>query len=138
MSIFCCFYVTFKLFDPLCLKMLPLCVVFSVLAAWFSVECNPSPVLGDVVVDRYEIPKDCAREAKTGDYVRYHYNATFTDGKALDSSYEKGAAKVGLIGEGRLIAGVDKGLQGMCVNERRKITIPPHLAYGSSGAGDVD
>ncbi|MEQ2273221.1 Peptidyl-prolyl cis-trans isomerase fkbp10 [Xenotaenia resolanae] len=117
--------------------MLFLCVAFCFLAAWFSVDCNPSPVLGDVVVDRYEIPKNCAREAKTGDYVRYHYNATFIDGKTLDSSYEKGAAKVGLIGEGRLIAGVDKGLQGMCVNERRKITIPPHLAYGSNGAGDV-
>lgn len=42
---------------------------------------------------------------------------------------------MGLLGEGRLIAGVDKGLQGMCVNERRTITIPPHLAYGSTGAG---
>lgn len=42
---------------------------------------------------------------------------------------------MGLLGEGRLIAGIDKGLQGMCVNERRKITVPPHLAYGSTGAG---
>uniref|UniRef100_A0A4W6BRB7 peptidylprolyl isomerase n=1 Tax=Lates calcarifer TaxID=8187 RepID=A0A4W6BRB7_LATCA len=69
-----------------------------------------------------------------GDYVRYHYNATFIDGKTFDSSHQRGAAKVGLLGEGRLIAGIDKGLQGMCVNERRTITIPPHLAYGSTGA----
>ncbi|KAM4525453.1 peptidyl-prolyl cis-trans isomerase FKBP9 [Odontesthes bonariensis] len=117
--------------------MFALCIVFSFLAAWFSVECNPSPVLGDVVVDRYFIPKDCARESKNGDYVRYHYNATFVDGKIFDSSRQIGAAKVGLIGEGRLIAGIDKGLQGMCVNERRTITIPPHLAYGSTGAGDT-
>lgn len=39
------------------------------------------------------------------------------------------------MGEGRLIAGIDKGLQGMCVNERRTITIPPQMAYGSTGAG---
>uniref|UniRef100_A0A673ANK6 peptidylprolyl isomerase n=1 Tax=Sphaeramia orbicularis TaxID=375764 RepID=A0A673ANK6_9TELE len=103
---------------------------------WSSVECNPSPVL-DVVVDRYFIPSVCAREVKNGDYVRYHYNATFIDGKTFDSSHQRGAAKVGQIGEGRLIAGVDKGLQGMCVNERRTLTIPPHLAYGSTGAGDV-
>uniref|UniRef100_A0A3Q1JMX0 peptidylprolyl isomerase n=1 Tax=Anabas testudineus TaxID=64144 RepID=A0A3Q1JMX0_ANATE len=96
-----------------------------------------APVLGDVVVDRYSIPQVCAREAKNGDYVRYHYNATFTDGKTFDSSYQRGAAKVGMLGEGRLIAGIDKGLQGMCVNERRTITVPPHLAYGSTGAGDV-
>lgn len=52
---------------------------------WSSVKCNPSPVLGDVVVDRYFIPTICAREAKTGDYVRYHYNATFVDGRTFDS-----------------------------------------------------
>ncbi|XP_029312336.1 LOW QUALITY PROTEIN: peptidyl-prolyl cis-trans isomerase FKBP9 [Cottoperca gobio] len=113
------------------------CVFFFLLTTWASVECNPSPVLGDVVVDKQFMPKTCAREAKEGDYVRYHYNATFVDGKTFDSSHQKGDAKVGLLGEGRLIAGVDKGLQGMCVNERRTITVPPHLAYGSTGAGDV-
>ncbi|KAF3704372.1 Peptidyl-prolyl cis-trans isomerase FKBP10 [Channa argus] len=112
-------------------------LVFLLFTTRLSVDCNPSPVLGDVVVDRYFIPKVCAREAKEGDYVRYHYNATFTDGKIFDSSHQRGAAKVGMLGEGRLIAGIDKGLQGMCVNEHRKITVPPQLAYGSTGAGDV-
>lgn len=108
------------------------------ITAWLSsVKCNPSPVLGDVVVDRLFTPKNCEREAKNGDNVRYHYNATFVDGKAFDSSYQREAAKVALLGEGRLIAGIDKGLQGMCVNERRRITVPPHLAYGSAGAGDM-
>uniref|UniRef100_A0A3Q3MS87 peptidylprolyl isomerase n=1 Tax=Labrus bergylta TaxID=56723 RepID=A0A3Q3MS87_9LABR len=113
------------------------CILLFLFFSWSSVECNPSPVLGDVVVDRYFIPKVCARESKNGDYVRYHYNASFVDGKIFDSSHQKGEAKVGLIGEGRLLAGMDKGLQGMCVNERRTVTVPPHLAYGSTGAGDV-
>ncbi|KAI3364807.1 hypothetical protein L3Q82_001002 [Scortum barcoo] len=117
--------------------MFPCSVAVFLLATWCCAESNPSPVLGDVVVDRYFIPKVCARESKTGDYVRYHYNATFVDGKTFDSSHQRGDAKVGLIGEGRLLAGIDKGLQGMCVNERRTITVPPHLAYGSTGAGDV-
>ncbi|CAB1312242.1 unnamed protein product [Coregonus sp. 'balchen'] len=52
-------------------------------------------------------------------------------------SYERGAASVGQTGQGRLIAGIDKGILGMCVNEKRKVTVPPHLAYGSLGAGDV-
>lgn len=106
-------------------------------AVWSSVQSSPSPVVGDVNVDRLFVPPDCVREAATGDNVRYHYNATFMDGKAFDSSYQRGGAKVALLGEGRLIAGIDKGLQGMCVNEHRRITIPPHLAYGSTGAGDV-
>ncbi|XP_059180101.1 peptidyl-prolyl cis-trans isomerase FKBP10 isoform X2 [Centropristis striata] len=114
--------------------MFACCIVLFLLT---TVDCNPSPVLGDVLVDRHTIPKLCGREAKDGDFVRYHYNATFVDGKTFDSSHQKGDAKVGLLGEGRLIAGIEKGLQGMCVNERRTVTIPPHLAYGSTGAGDV-
>lgn len=107
------------------------------LALCSSVQSNPSPVLEDVNVDRVFVPPNCVREAANGDNVRYHYNATFMDGKTFDSSYQRGGAKVALLGEGRLIAGIDKGLRGMCVKEQRRITIPPHLAYGSTGAGDV-
>lgn len=88
-------------------------------------------------MDRYVMPKICTREVKSGDHVRYHYNVTLLDGKIFDSSHTRGTPTVGEIGSGRLIAGIDKGLQGMCVNERRKVTVPPHLAYGSTGAGDM-
>ncbi|KAK6470202.1 peptidyl-prolyl cis-trans isomerase FKBP10-like [Huso huso] len=98
------------------------------------VLCNPGP-LEDVVVDRNFIPKVCPREVKMGDQVRYHYNGTFKDGKQFDSSYERGTAFSGVVGVGRLISGMDRGIQGMCINEKRKITVPPHLAYGSLGAG---
>lgn len=50
-------------------------------------------------------------------------------------SHDKGKAFISQVGLGRLITGMDRGLQGMCVNERRRITIPPHLAYGSIGTG---
>ncbi|KAJ8253716.1 hypothetical protein COCON_G00203280 [Conger conger] len=78
-----------------------------------------------------------AREVQTGDYVRYHYNGTFLDGKKFDSSYDRGVPFIGQVGFGRLLAGMDRGIQGMCVNERRKVTVPPHLAYGNLGAGNV-
>uniref|UniRef100_A0A8C7P0S5 peptidylprolyl isomerase n=1 Tax=Oncorhynchus mykiss TaxID=8022 RepID=A0A8C7P0S5_ONCMY len=100
------------------------------------VSSSPGP-LEDVVIDRYDIPRVCPREVQTGDFVRYHYNGTFTDGKKFDSSHERGAPFSGQVGLGRLITGLDRGVQGMCVNERRKVTVPPHLAYGSIGAGDV-
>ncbi|KAJ4932640.1 hypothetical protein JOQ06_011057 [Pogonophryne albipinna] len=92
----------------------------------------------DVVVDRYDIPRVCPREVETDDFIRYHFNGTFfEDGKKFDSSYDRGKAFISQVGFGRLIAGMDRGLQGMCVNEKRRITIPPHLAYGSIGAGGV-
>lgn len=54
----------------------------------------------------------------------------------LVRSHDRGKAFVSQVGLGRLITGMDRGLQGMCVGERRRITIPPHLAYGSIGTGE--
>lgn len=125
----------FRMFRPR-LGFRPVLVSALVLVLWARVESSPGPV-GDIVVDRYLIPERCIREVKQGDFVRYHYNATFTDGKQFDSSYNRETPFFGVVGQGRQIAGVDKGVVGMCINERRKITVPPHLAYGSQGAGDT-
>uniref|UniRef100_A0A8C9ZVZ4 peptidylprolyl isomerase n=1 Tax=Sander lucioperca TaxID=283035 RepID=A0A8C9ZVZ4_SANLU len=103
----------------------------------FTVNCNPGP-LEDVVIDRYDIPKICPREVQTEDFIRYHFNGTFSaDGKKFDSSHDRGKAFISQVGLGRLITGMDRGLLSMCVNERRRIKIPPHLAYGSIGTGGV-
>ncbi|KAM4531191.1 peptidyl-prolyl cis-trans isomerase FKBP10-like [Odontesthes bonariensis] len=101
------------------------------------VFCSTGPMV-DVVVDRYDIPKVCPREVQIEDFIRYHFNGTFyEDGKQFDSSHDRGKAFISQVGLGRLITGMDRGLQGMCVNERRRITVPPHLAYGSIGTGGV-
>ena len=41
------------------------------------------------------------------------------------------------LGHGRIIAGMDRGLMDMCLWERRRVTIPPHLGYGRRGVGQV-
>lgn len=50
-------------------------------------------------------------------------------------SHDRGKAFISQVGSGRLIAGMDRGLQGMCVNERRRILVPPHLGFGAIGTG---
>ncbi|KAG9464085.1 hypothetical protein GDO78_020529, partial [Eleutherodactylus coqui] len=84
-------------------------------------------------VDAQHIPEDCERKTQAGDYVRYHYNGTLLDGTLFDSSYSRNRTYDTYIGKGYVIAGMDEGLLGVCNGERRRITIPPHLAYGEEG-----
>lgn len=49
------------------------------------------------------------------------------------ASYDRDSTFNVFVGKGQLIAGMDQALVGMCVNERRFVTIPPNLAYGSEG-----
>ncbi|KAK2489559.1 hypothetical protein MC885_003439 [Smutsia gigantea] len=93
--------------------------------------------LEDVVIERYHIPRACPREVQMGDFVRYHYNGTFEDGKKFDSSYDRNTLVAIVVGVGRLITGMDRGLMGMCVNERRRLIVPPHLGYGSVGVAGL-
>uniref|UniRef100_A0AAY4DXR5 peptidylprolyl isomerase n=1 Tax=Denticeps clupeoides TaxID=299321 RepID=A0AAY4DXR5_9TELE len=98
------------------------------------VACNAPPVpLDDVVVERTFVPERCERTVRSGDFVRYHYNGRFPDGTSFDSSYDRGSTYNVFVGRAQLIAGMDKALLGMCVNERRLVKIPPALAYGKDG-----
>lgn len=53
----------------------------------------------------------------------------------LPSSYSRNHTYDTYVGLGYVIAGMDQGLIGVCVGEKRTITIPPHLAYGEEGTG---
>ena len=72
------------------------------------------------------------REAKKGDVVEVHYTGWLTDGKKFDSSVGRGPFSFDL-GAGQVIAGWDRGVAGMKVGGKRKLTVPPELGYGSRG-----
>ena len=77
-------------------------------------------------------------EAKSGDIVEVHYvGVSWKTGNQFDASWDRGDTfKFGL-GKGQVIPGWDQGVAGMKVGGRRRITIPPNLAYGKRGAGGV-
>lgn len=91
---------------------------------------------------KIEILKEGSGEqAKTGDGVLVHYVGTLENGTKFDSSIDRNTPfsfVLGLAsGEGSVIEGWNLGVLGMKVGEKRKLTIPPELAYGSSGIGGV-
>ena len=75
-------------------------------------------------------------EATSGDIVEVHYvGVSWKTGNQFDASWDRGDTFKFKLGKGQVISGWDQGVAGMKVGGRRKLVIPPHLGYGSRGAG---
>ena len=76
--------------------------------------------------------------AGPGQLVEVHYvGVSWSTGEQFDASWDRGDTFEFSLGEGKVIQGWDEGVAGMRVGGRRRMTIPPHLAYGKRGAGGV-
>jgi peptidylprolyl isomerase len=76
--------------------------------------------------------------AQAGDNVQVHYvGVAYSTGEEFDASWDRGEPLSFRLGAGQVITGWDQGVQGMKVGGRRQLTIPPGLAYGDRGAGNV-
>jgi peptidylprolyl isomerase len=77
-------------------------------------------------------------EAASGCIVEVHYvGVSWQTGQQFDASWDRGQTFRFGLGKGQVIAGWDQGVAGMRTGGRRRITIPPMLAYGKRGAGGV-
>ena len=75
--------------------------------------------------------------AEAGQDVVVHYTGRIADGVHFDSSYARQDPLDFALGAGDVIKGWDQGLPGMKVGGKRRLTIPPELAYGEHGLAGI-
>jgi FKBP-type peptidyl-prolyl cis-trans isomerase len=80
-----------------------------------------------------DVKEGAGQVAQAGNTVTVHYVGTLTNGNKFDSSRDRGQGFTFKLGAGMVIKGWDQGVAGMKVGAVRKLTIPPHLAYGDRG-----
>ena len=104
-------------------------------------EARPTPVSppSEPLELRIEALKEGAGNttAVSGKKLTVHYTGRLTDGKVFDSSEQRQAPFSFILGAGQVIQGWERGITGMKIGERRKLTIPASLAYGDKGVGSV-
>jgi FKBP-type peptidyl-prolyl cis-trans isomerase len=99
-------------------------------------DSGTSPSVGGSLVSE-DLVVGTGATAAVGDTVTVHYVGTFTNGTKFDSSYDRGQPFSFQLGAGQVITGFDQGVTGMKVGGKRRLTIPPSLAYGSTGQGSI-
>lgn len=101
-----------------------------------EIDFPDGPPPGDLQVT--DITVGDGAEAAPGSTVKVHYvGVAYSTGDEFDASYNRGAPLEFPLGAGYVIQGWDAGVAGMKVGGRRRLVIPPHLAYGDRGAGGV-
>ena len=97
-----------------------------------------------VTLDIHELqpgagPAIAAGQKAVVNYTGWLYETSAADhkGKEFDSTSSAGHPFSFVVGTGTVIKGWDQGVLGMKVGEKRRLTIPPDLGYGDTGAGDV-
>jgi FKBP-type peptidyl-prolyl cis-trans isomerase len=89
----------------------------------------PELQIEDIIVGVGDSPEQ-------GQTVVVHYTGWLTDGKKFDSSVDRGQPFEFQIGVGQVIQGWDQGVLSMKIGGKRKLIIPPDLAYGNRDVGE--
>jgi FKBP-type peptidyl-prolyl cis-trans isomerase len=102
--------------------------------ALVSISCQRPPGSADRVQVRDQVI-GTGEAVAAGRTVVMHYRGQLVDGRPFDSSYQRGKPVEFVMGQKMVIAGWEQGVAGMRVGGRRRVVVPPGLAYGGAGHG---
>ena len=83
----------------------------------------------NLVIEDIEV--GTGKVAEKGKNITVHYTGYLTDGTKFDSSLDRMEPFSVILGVGQVIKGWDEGLVGMREGGKRKLTIPPEMAYSA-------
>ncbi len=110
-------------------QLLPLALLLFFASGWIGCDSAEEPQ-GELIVE--DLVSGSGEAAQPGDSLQVRYTGWLENGTEFDS----GAYSFRL-GANRVIAGWEEGLVGMRVGGKRKLTIPPDMAYGAKGNGPI-
>ncbi|KAH0621537.1 hypothetical protein JD844_022927 [Phrynosoma platyrhinos] len=89
-----------------------------------------------VQVEVVHLPEECSPKSKKGDLLNAHYDGYLASDRSkfyCSRTQSDGHPKWFVLGVGQVIKGLDIAMLNMCPGEKRKVIIPPSLAYGEHG-----
>ncbi len=89
----------------------------------------------DLVIE--DLEEGDGDEAVAGSSVGVHYTGWLTNGHEFDSSRRRGPPFFFTLNASEVIEGWDRGVQGMKVGGKRRLTVPAQLGYGRRQTGDI-
>ncbi|XP_053266182.1 peptidyl-prolyl cis-trans isomerase FKBP7 isoform X1 [Podarcis raffonei] len=90
----------------------------------------------EVQMEVVHVPENCHPKSKKGDLLNAHYDGYLAGEKSkfyCSRTQNNGHPKWFVLGVGQVIKGLDIAMLNMCPGEKRKVIIPPSLAYGKQG-----
>lgn len=103
-----------------------------------DVPASDAPPPAELVVE--DVVVGAGAEATSGAVAEVKYVGAFYDtGEEFDSSWRRGADETLPVplGQGAVIEGFERGIEGMREGGRRIVTIPSDLGYGDQGQGPI-
>ncbi len=107
-----------------------------------SVDTGPPPVAGEPTFSEtglgiIDIETGTGETPEAGQTLAVHYTGWLSDGTKFDSSLDRGTPFEFPLGAGQVIPGWDEGVTTMKVGGKRRLIIPPELAYGEQGRPSI-
>lgn len=94
----------------------------------------------EVKIEVLHLPESCSPKSKKGDLLNAHYDGFLASNGSkfyCSRTQNDGHPKWFVLGVGQVIKGLDIAMMNMCPGEKRKVVIPPSLAYGQQGYGST-